>query len=204
MAITTYRYRWRGCEFQTIKTNVDPAILITIANAMPKAWVDINLDPGLPGSAAQTDLDSAMLSMGWVPFAIDPLTPLRGVTTKQEIYTPLLIDVTTASLVFVPFLSTPIIQTDSGFLDIQANISAISTIATYFRLLLNGAPVVDGGFSIGIGVGSTSIFKRVPILAGNHIIEIEWRVIGLGSVDIQPVTNPDSQSANLFVKEVVS
>jgi hypothetical protein len=100
-------------------------------------------------------------------------------------------------------LSTAI-TTDAGFLDIEASVSASTTVDTFFRLTLDGVAIPDGGSAIGIGSGSSAIVKRIAVTPGAHTLRLMWRLSVAGSSNVQPVTNPDSQHASLFVKEVVA
>lgn len=203
MAITNYRYRWRGCDDAVIRQNIDPAIASALTNAMPKAWMDVQLDPGLPGSSSQVDLDAIMLQMGWVLFAIDPQTPLRAVTEKQEFFSSLILDASTASPAFATLL-TVALTTDAGFLDIESVVSGTGTVPASFRLVLDGVPLPNGGATMGIGGASAALAKRVAITPGAHVVELQWKINGVGLCEIYPQTREDGESAGLSVREVVS
>jgi len=199
----TYRFRWKGCALQEIIQQVPPGVAVTLTNAMAKAWIDVTLDPGPPGSPAESDLNSIMLDMGWIPFSVNPTTPLRAVTTKQQILATLAADAQLIGVApFVTLLSQAV-TTDVGTLNVQASISGSTTSGANFRILLDGVQVGTGA-AIGIGAGAATLIKREAVAAGAHLVELQWLIPAAGVADIAPVAQPDSQGATLFVEEVVS
>jgi hypothetical protein len=199
----TYRFRWKGCELQNIIQHVPPGTTVAIANAMAKAWVDVTLDPGAPGSPAQADLDGVMLDMGWVPFSVNPTTPLRAVTTKQSLEAVLVVDAAIAAPVAFATLLSQAITTDAGSISVDARVSGEASVAVYFQIVLDGVPMSGGGATMG-GTGAVAIKRTAPIAAGAHVVEVQWRLASAGVASVRPVSAPDGESATLGVSEFVT
>lgn len=196
MATHVYRYRWQGVDINEINSQIDPAFPTTASVPAPTTFIDITAD-----DSTKDDLDIAMIAQGWLFFATDPSNVNNGLIVKQVSNIPRTVDITTTSSSFVTLLSTTI-TTDDGFLIIEAAATAsATTTGVYFRLLRDGVVVANGGGAHDIGLTSVTLLKRVPIVAGSHTIELQWRVDSLGSASIRPVTFPDAESATLRVIE---
>jgi len=125
----------------------------------------------------------------------------------QEIFSTLASDKTTTSGVFADLLSIPIItQVNGDSLVIQASVSSTSVFsAVFFQVTLDGTPVAGSGSSHLVGTAGISILARVlGVSARSHTVTLQWRVDGSvpgGSASVSPVTQPDSESATLSVRE---
>lgn len=75
MAAVTYRFKWVGAVKSLLKQNINPAITVDFINVLPTAFTDVVVDPDVPGSDTQMDLEDVMLTIGWVLFAVNPAGP---------------------------------------------------------------------------------------------------------------------------------
>jgi hypothetical protein len=76
MAITTYRYKWLGPIASVLANQLPPSAPSTILATNPSAFVDVQLNPGDPGSPAESDLEVTMAQLGWTLVATNPTNPL--------------------------------------------------------------------------------------------------------------------------------
>lgn len=200
---TNYRFRFRGVDPRMLRQSIDPAVTITPAAGFPKLFIDITLNPGPPGSSAESDLKSVMDAMGWTVVATDPAAPLRGVTVRRQAFVELANDVQTTSTAFATIASQNLTVDADAILNISIRVSVASNVAVAFRLGLDDVAIGSGAFAPASG-GTVSLRKRVAAAAGAHTVTLQWRLASAGTANIRPVTQPDSEGASLFVEEIVS
>jgi hypothetical protein len=195
VAYQTYRYRWNGVTAAYIDDRIDPAFPVAIVDTGPRVQTDISAD-----DSTKTDLDAIMAQRGWSFLETNPASPTPQ-TTRQVQSTFLSVDQSTGSTVFVSLLTVPI-TTQNGMLEVYATAATNAIVVLGFmRLVLDGVPIAQSGAGHLLGVASHAINRRVPIVAGPHVVELQWRTGVGGTIQCQPIAQPDREHASLLVRE---
>ena len=195
MAYQTYRYRFVGVTDPYINDRIDPAFPATTIDTGPRIQSDVSAD-----SSTKADLDAVMLYRGWVFVETNPASP-TPLTTRQVVSAFLATDQSTSSTAFVTLLTVNI-TTAAGSLEILATAATNAIVVSGFtRLVLDGVAVAQSGAGHLIGVATHAISRRVPIAAGAHVVELQWRTAVGGTLNCQPLAQPDREHASLLVRE---
>lgn len=199
-----YRFRWRGFNPRRVRQGISPTIAVALTIALPRAFVDIQLDDtGPPGSDAASDLAEIMREEGWVLAATNPQTPLRAITIKQRVTNELAADRVVAAEAFETVLSQAVTTDAAAVLNVRGNLSATSDVPANVRILIDSVPV-GGGATIPSGGGSVALNKRAVVAEGNHNVEVQMRVTAPGTARVRPQAAPDGESATLTIEEIVT
>jgi hypothetical protein len=195
MTYQTYRYRWNGVTATYIDERIDPAFPVAIVDTGPRVQMDVSAD-----DSTRADLDAIMAQRGWSFLETNPTSPTPQ-TVRQVQSEFLSLDQSTGSTAFVALL-TRNITTQNGMLEVYAT-AATNAIVTpgFTRLVLDGVPIAQSGAGHLVGVAAHALMRRVPILAGPHVVELQWRTAVGGTLQCQPITQPDREHASLLVRE---
>lgn len=128
---------------------------------------------------------------------------------KQSLTIQVVVNTTTASVVFVPLLSITLTKISSTSVLIVLFSVATSNLLgapiIFFRVRLDGVAQRGMAISIPFVVPLTqpgAIVLQLPGAAvGVHTVDVQWRV-SAGTAQIRPVAAPDAESAILIVQEV--
>lgn len=202
----TRRYRNQAVSNADLAQVVSASAIIVAnyANA-----VDVQIDPGVPGT---TDtLDEFMLGIGYVFDAAAPATPVGGNYVKS-VFVEQAADVT-AGVAFADLL-TIAITTGASKLNIAFSagiglsftvLGVLSTVS--FRILLDAVPLRGTSASASLtGLqGTAALQLQTPVTAGPHTVTLQWKVVGVAAAaDIRPVAAPDFEHASLLVEELAA
>ena len=159
--------------------------------------------PGGPTGPIGTGTAGATGPTG--PDGVSGATGPTGPSTGSPSFASELVDDSaTSSAVFIALL-TVVATTPTGVLDLLATVCGTTTtpLGGFFRLVVDGTPVANGGAEIpgSSTFGTIAIAKRVSGLApGAHTIDLEWRTDAGGLIIIAPTSSPDANHATLLAR----
>ena len=198
MAANTFRFQWKGNVLSDLQRSLAVGSIITTSNiSKPIQWVDVTIDPSGPEDIS--NLNEVMETLGWIPYAVAPTTPLMGITLRQQI--PLFLNVDSQNVddtQFTDLLTTPITN-ELPYIRLEASLSGVGSSLTFFRITIDGVSQV--GAIMNGGGGSACLRKNLIVPPGPHIIALQWKPAAESMSEIRPITNPDSEHASLAVGE---
>lgn len=196
MAIQTYRYRWLGPNVAKLNMVALSVPIQSSEGPLPPSFMNFTID-----DTGKNILDEILLQQGWGYEGTATAGDLKGLALKQVITKQLTIDDNATNTSFASFLSQ-VITTDAGFLEIYASLATTALVtAGYLRILVDFAPVADGGAGHQVGLGAQTIVKRVPVTADIHTVELQWRVDAGGTLQCRPASLPGQEHATLLLRE---
>jgi len=193
--VHVYRYQWVGLNISKVNQQIDPLFPATLLSVGPRPIVDLSAD-----DSTKEDLDGVMASLGWEYVSEDPVTTTQGLVLRQEKNAKVSVDVDTVDTNWVDLLSIDI-TTDGGWLTIiGASTSECVGAQGYMRITIDGVQVQSTASPVGIS--NKFLAGRVPVPSGTYTVKLQWKVEPGGTQQVFPVSHPESEFANLIVRDV--